>query len=707
MYSKFPIPMAILALTASAYSQLAYPDTPKGDTVDNYFGTKVPDPYRWLEDANSAETKNWVQAENKVTFAYLNDIPERAQIRKRFGQVLNYERFGMPFKKGGKYFFTRNDGLQNQSVLFVSNSLKGTPRRLIDPNVMSKGGVDPIGGYSVSEDGKHIVYSKSLHGSDWNEFHVRDVKTGKDLPDVIKWVKFSGASWSKDGKGFYYSTYDEPKAGHELQSANYYHKLYYHRLGTKKSEDKIIFQKPDQKEWNFGGDVTEDGRYLIIGIWYGKETNRVYYKDLKAKGNKIVKLLDKDDAAYDFIANNGPIFWFQTDKMAPNKKIIAIDIRKPQQVNWKTVIPESKDALQGINVTGNHFIAEYLHDAHTQIEVHSLAGKLTRVVKLLGLGTASGFGGKKNDNETFYTYTSYTSPTTVYRYDVATGKSTVFRKPKVPIDVSKFTTEQVFYRSEDGTRVPMFITHKKGMKLDGANPTILYGYGGFGISQTPYFSTITATWLEMGGVWCVANIRGGGEYGKSWHDAARKTHRQKAYDDFIAAAEYLIANQYTSTPKLAIEGGSNGGLLVGACMTQRPELFGACLPAVGVMDLLRYQKFTIGWAWASDYGTSDNEKEFDSLIKISPYHNIRPGTSYPPTLVTTADHDDRVVPAHSFKFISALQAAQAGSAPVLIRIETQSGHGTASLSKALDETADAYAFLVKNLNVTVPAGFGS
>ena len=687
--------------TSSGGGKLAYPESKKVDHVEELHGVKVADPYRWLEDANAPETKAWVEAQNKLTFSYLSEIPAREPIRRRLTKLWNYERFGLPYKEAGRYFFTRNSGLQNQSVLYVANSLDAEPRVLLDPNRLSKDGTVALTGYDFTPDAKLMAYGVSVAGSDWQEIRVRNVDTGQDLPDVIKWVKFSGPSWTKDGKGFFYSRYDEPKEAARLSGANYFQKLYYHRLGTPQTEDVLIYERPDQKEWGFGGQVTDDGRYLVVNVWKGTERkNRVYYKDLSDKNAQVVKLLDDFDASYSFIDNDGPVFYFRTDLEAPRGRVVAIDTRKPERANWKPVVPQSAETLQGANIVNHMLVASYLKDAYTQVKIYDMTGKHVRNVDFPGIGTAGGFPGKRTDKETFYFFSGFTTPTTVYRYDMASGKSTVFRQPKVDFNPAEYETKQVFYRSKDGTRVPMFITHRKGLKLDGQNPTYLYGYGGFNISQTPGFSVSNLVWMEMGGVYAVANLRGGGEYGEEWHEAGMKLKKLNVFDDFITAAESLISNKYTSPPKLAIAGGSNGGLLVGAAMTQRPDLFGAALPAVGVMDMLRFHKFTIGWGWTSDYGSPDNPEEFRAIYKYSPLHNLKPGASYPATLVTTSDHDDRVVPAHSFKFAAALQAAQAGPAPVLIRIETKAGHGAGKpTSKIIEEVADRFAFLTRVLNM--------
>jgi prolyl oligopeptidase len=689
----------------SAGRKIDYPASKKVDQVDDYHGTKVADPYRWLEDADSADTKAWVEAQNKLAFAYLNEIPAREQIKQRLTKLWNYERYGTPFKEGERYFYSKNNGLQNQSVLYTADSLSGEPRVLLDPNTLSADGTVALSGLSISEDGKLMAYALSTAGSDWQEWRVRDIATGKDLPDTIKWVKFSDASWTRDGKGFFYSRYAEPNEATKMADTNFYQKLYYHSLGTPQSEDVLVYERPDVKELGFGGAVTEDGRYLIISVWKGTEqNNRVYYKDLSAKDAQVVKLLDDFDASYGFIGNDGPTFWFQTNLNAPRSKVISIDTRNPDRKNWKEVIPQAAETLDGVSVVNDKFVTSYLKDAQTKVKIYDLNGRFVRDVGLPGIGTASGFGGEREDKETFYAFTGFTTPTTIYRYDMVSGKSTIFRQPKVDFNPSDYETKQVFYNSKDGTRVPMFITHKKGLKLDGNNPTYLYGYGGFNVSMVPNFSISNVVWMEMGGVYAVANLRGGGEYGEEWHQAGMKLKKQNVFNDFIAAAEWLIKNRYTSSKKLAIGGGSNGGLLVGAAMTQRPELFGAALPAVGVMDMLRFHKFTIGWGWVSDYGSSENPEEFKAIYAYSPYHNIKPGTCYPPTMITTADHDDRVVPGHSFKFAAAMQAAQSCANPVLIRIETKAGHGAGKpISKVIEEIADRWGFLVRalDMNTTV------
>jgi prolyl oligopeptidase len=683
-----------------AEKRITYPESTRVDHVDVYHGVKVSDPYRWLEDLDSEQTRAWVTEQNKVTMGFLDAIPERNALRERLKELWNYERYTVPSKQGGRYFYSRNDGLQNQNVLYWLDRLDGEPRVVLDPNTLSEDGTVALSGASVSEDGKLLAYSLSSGGSDWQEWRVREIETGRDLPDRLQWVKFSGAAWTHDNKGFFYSRYDEPREGGRMEDTNFYQKLYYHRLGTPQSEDELVYQRPDQKEMGFGAAVTEDGRYLVILAWKGTEINNgIFYKDLRTPGSKVVELLKDFDASYNFIGNDGPVFWFRTDSGAPRGRLIAVDIRNPGRESWKELIPEARETLQGVGCLNDSFVAEYLKDAHSQIRIFGLDGKLRRELELPGLGSVNGFSGKREDRETFYSFTSFTSPGTIFRYDLATGKSTVFREPAIKgFDPAAYETKQVFFTSKDGTRVPMFITHKKGLKLDGSNPAYLYGYGGFSVSLTPSFSIPQIVWMERGGVYATANLRGGGEYGEDWHLAGSKLKKQNVFDDFIAASEWLIANGYTSKGRLAIAGHSNGGLLTAAAMIQRPDLFGAVVVGVGVLDMLRFHKFTIGWGWVSDYGSPDDPEEFKALYAYSPYHNLKPGTSYPATLITTADHDDRVVPAHSFKFAAALQAANGGPNPTLIRIETRAGHGGGKpTSKKIEEAADELGFLLKIL----------
>jgi prolyl oligopeptidase len=683
--------------------RLAYPVTRQTNQMDDYHGVTVADPYRWLEDDNAPETKVWVEAQNRVTFAYLESIPQREPLRQRLTRLWNFERYGTPFRQGGRYFYSRNDGLQNQSVVYTLPALDAEPSVLLDPNTLSADGTVALSSYAISDDGLLMAYGLASAGSDWQEIKVRDVRTARDRPDVVKWVKFSGPSWTKDGRGFFYSRYDEPAPDARLTKVNYFHKLYHHRLGTPQAEDRLVYHRPDQKEWGFAGRVTDDGRYLIITATQGTDPrNRVLYVDLEQPDWSVRELLMEFDASYDFIDNDGPVFWFFTDLNAPRGRVIAVDVTRPERSAWREVIPESADALKAVNVVNESFVCSYLKDARSQVKVFGLDGRFQREIELPGLGSASGFGGKRQDTETFYSFTSFTTPGTVFRHDLKAGRSTLFRQPKVDFAPADYETKQVFYASKDGTRVPMFLTHRKGLVPDGRTPTLLYGYGGFNIPVTPAFRVANLAWMELGGIYAVANLRGGGEYGEEWHQAGTKLRKQKVFDDFVAAAEWLVANRYTSPHKLAIAGGSNGGLLVGAALNQRPDLFGAALPDVGVMDMLRFHKFTIGWAWTSDYGSAEDPDQFRALRAYSPLHNIRPGTRYPAVLITTADHDDRVVPAHSFKYAATLQAAQAGRAPVLIRIETKAGHGAGKpTTKQIAEAADKLAFLVMTLDMDV------
>ena len=705
--------LATLGGTAAAQSgsdaPIHYPTTRTADQTDTYFGTTIADPYRWLEDTDSPETKRWVEAQNAVTQSYLATIPQREAIRARLTKLWNYPKYSAPFREGGRQFYFENSGLQNQSVLYVRDSLdpRAPARVLLDPNALSPDGTVALSVAEPSPDGALLAYGTSASGSDWQEFHVRDVATARDLPDTLRWIKFSGASWTRDGKGFFYSRYDEPKAGNALTNVNRNQKLYYHRLGTAQSADVLVYEQPDQPDWIFDARVTEDGRYAVITVSEGTDPKtRIYYIDLAEPHapkvtNPVVRLLDAFDALYAFVDNDGRTLFFRTDKDAPRGRVIAVNVAAPRPDRWRTVIPQDKDALESAVVVGDRFVATYLQDAKSSVRFHDLAtGHRTGELALPGIGSVDGISGKRGDPDFYYTFTSYLYPTAVFRYDLKRERNEAYKSPKIDFDASRYETRQLFVTSKDGTRVPMFVTGRKGMPLDGTNPTLLYGYGGFNVSLTPAFSPATLVWLEMGGVYAVANLRGGGEYGEEWHLAGTKERKQNVFDDFIAAAEYLVREKYTSSAKLAISGGSNGGLLVGAAMTQRPDLFGVALPAVGVMDMLRFHKFTIGWAWTSDYGSADDPAAFRYLRAYSPYHNLKPGTKYPATLVTTADHDDRVVPGHSFKFAAALQAAQAGPAPVLIRIETKAGHGAGKpTSKQLEEAADRYAFLAKNLGV--------
>lgn len=722
--------LGFVALTgiALAGSQFQYPTTRQSDQQDTYSGQAVADPYRWLEtpvkvkdEANappellkeSAEVKAWVEAENKVTFAYLESIPERKPIVERLTKLWNYERYSPPSRQGTRYVFSKNNGLQNQNVIYVMESLTAEPRLLLDPNTLSADGTVALSGSSYSDDGNLMAYGLAVAGSDWNEWKVRDVRSGKDLDDHLKWIKFSGISWTKDGEGFFYSRFPEPVAGQEFQALNLNMKVYYHTLGTQQSEDILIYEDPSNPEHNFGAFVTDDGRY--VGVLTSKGTDNVNLvhwasldKGIPQGADKFTTLIDKMENDYSPIDNDGSVVFFRTDLDAPKGRVIAIDLNNPGRDQWKTIIPESKEVLQGASLVGNRFFASYLKDASSDVRVFEIDGKPVRNVEFPSIGSAGGFGGKREHTETFYAFSSFAYPPSIYRYDIATGKSELMRRAQVDMVPEDYETKQVFYPSKDGTKVPMFITHKKGIKLDGSNPTLLYAYGGFDISITPSFSTSRVAWMEMGGVYAVANLRGGGEYGKDWHEAGKGLKKQNVFDDFIAAGEWLIANKYTRSDKLAIQGGSNGGLLVGAVMAQRPELFGAALPAVGVMDMLRFHKFTAGRYWVDEYGSSDDPELFPYLLNYSPYHALLrapKGTKYPSTMVTTADTDDRVVPGHSFKFAAALQEKHGGENPVLIRIETKAGHGAGKpTAKIIEEAADILAFLVKSLDMTGKTG---
>jgi len=701
----------LLFTTLMLVQTVTYPPTRKGDVVDDYHGTKVADPYRWLEDVDAPETRAWVEAENRVTFAYLERLPERERIRRRLTELWDYPKYGAPFKKGGRYFFFKNSGLQNQSVLYTQRSLAAEPEVLLDPNTLSADGTVALSILAFAEDGKTMVYGTSGSGSDWQEFRVRDVATHQDRADHLKWIKFSSAAWTHDGAGFFYSRYPEPAAGADaLLEGNHNQKVYYHKLGTDQSADRLIYERPDHPDWGFGVEVSADGRYAVYTVWLGTDRrNRIYYQDLGRPTHPrldapVVRLLDDFDASYGFVGNTGPAFYFQTDNAAPRGRIVAVDIRRPEQPAWKEVVPQAPDVIEGSQIVHHTFAVRYLHDAYSQLRLFALDGKPAGEVALPTLGSIVQVTGEPGDTEMFYAFTSFLYPTTIFRHDFTTGTSTIFKAPEISVDPSKYETVQVFYHSKDGTRVPIFLTYKKGLKQDGSNATYLYGYGGFNVNMTPGFSIGVLAWLEMGGVYAQAVLRGGSEYGEEWHQAGMLDRKQNVFDDFIAAAEYLIGERYTSPPKLAIGGGSNGGLLIGAVLNQRPELFGAALPAVGVMDMLRFHKFTIGWAWVTEYGSADSVGQFPFLYRYSPIHNMKLGTQYPATLITTADHDDRVVPGHSFKYAATLQAAQGGAEPVLIRIETKAGHGAGKpTAKVIEEQTDRWAFLVHNLHMQLPA----
>lgn len=677
-------------------SRLEYPDTRMDDVVDTYFGVEVADPFRWLEDDNSEETKAWVTAQNEVTFGYLERIPFRRQIHDRLTKVWDHERFGVPFWKNDLYFYFRNDGMQNQSVLYVREGLEGEPRVFIDPNTFSEDGTVSLTGLSLSDDARYMAYGISRGGSDWNELFVREVATGEDLDDHIRWAKFSGIAWKDDG--FYYSRYDTPPPGEELSAPNEHHQLWYHRLGTSQEEDRLVYRNPDHPRRNYSALTTEDERFLVMVEMESSVGNALWIKDLDRPGARFQHLigdLQHNNRVVDHI--NGR-FLVMTNYQAPLYRLVLVDPARPQPAHWQDVIPEGAHLLRGVSLVGGRIVANYLVDVVSRLYVYDMQGNRLSGIELPGAGSVGGFSGKKDESTAFFAYTSFNYPTTIFKFDMQTGTYEEYFRPAIDFDPEKYESKQVFYTSADGTRVPMFITHKKGLKLDGNNPTLLYGYGGFNVSMTPGFSLARILLLENGGVYAVANIRGGGEFGREWHDAGKQLNKQNGFDDFIAAAEYLIAEGYTSSEKLAIQGGSNGGLLVGAVANQRPDLFAVALPAVGVMDMLRYHLFTIGWAWAGDYGTSEDSVHFHNLYAYSPLHNIREGVNYPATLVTTADHDDRVVPAHSFKYIAELQRRHAGPNPVLIRIETQAGHGAGtSTEKLIEELTDVYAFTLYNL----------
>ena len=677
--------------------------------TDVYHGVTVSDPYRWLEDANAPATKAWIEAQNAVTFEYLQALPQRAPLIERLTKMWDYPKFSAPFKDGGRYFYFHNSGLQNQSVLMVQENLTAPARVLLDPNTLSQDGTVALSGLAVSRDGKQLAYGLSRGGSDWQEVHLRHVDDGRDSGEVLQWVKFSGLSWTKDNRGFFYSRYAAPLEGEALQAANRNHQLFYHRVGERQSEDKLIYERPDEPEWRISAYTSEDGRYAWIYLSQTGPKNRLYYMDM---GNPlqpnlaapVTKLIDDFEADYSVIGNDGSTLYVKTDSGAPRGRVIAIDLAQPARENWKTLIPENADTLQSVALVGDQFITTYLHNAHSAVRFFDLRGQFVKELELPGLGTVGGVGGRRYETEFFYNFTSFLEPALIFRYDAKTGQSSIFRRSEIEFDATPYVTEQVWFQSKDGTRVPMFLTHRKDLKRDGSNPVYLTGYGGFNISMTPGFSIGVVTWLEAGGILAMPNLRGGGEFGEAWHKAGTKENKQNVFDDFIGAAEYLIREKYTSPQKLAIAGGSNGGLLIGAVINQRPELFAAALPAVGVMDMLRFHKFTIGSAWVYDYGSSDDAQQFKALYAYSPLHNIKPGTKYPATLVTTGDHDDRVVPAHSFKYAATLQAAQNGPAPVLIRIETKAGHGAGKpTAKIIEEAADKWAFVMQNLGMRYPA----
>jgi prolyl oligopeptidase len=691
----------LLAVPLLLSAQLQYPESHKVDTVDDYNGIKVADPFRWLEDENSEETKQWVQQQNKVTSSYLAGIPFRGNVKNRLEELWNYPRFGTPVKKGVYYYFFKNNGLQNQSVVYRQKGIYGTPEVFFDPNKLSTDGTVALSNWSYSKSAKYIAYTIAMSGSDWQVAYVLDIKTRKQLPDSINWIKFSELSWKGD-EGFYYSRYPEPEEKSKLIKQNQFHQVWYHKLGALQSDDVLIFEDKEHPLRNVNASVTEDNRFLIIEMSEGTDGNEIWVKNLRNSNEKKFSLLIPGFKTNPVIISNvGDELLVRTNEDAPNYKVVMIDPKNPSKENWITIIPEKEESLQGVGKAGGYLFATYLKDAATKVSQYSYDGKFIRDIKLPGIGSAGGFNGEFKDREFFYSFSSFNYPPTIFRYDILSGKSSLFSKTEVKFDVKQFETKQVFFTSHDGTKIPMFLTYRKGIKQDGSNPVLIYGYGGFNIPLTPGFSISNAFFMEQGGIYALVNLRGGSEYGEKWHTSGMLEKKQNVFDDFIGAAEYLIKENYTNSQKIAIRGGSNGGLLVGAAITQRPDLFKVAIPQVGVMDMLRYHKFTIGWAWAVEYGRSDNPKDFPFLYKYSPLHNFKKGTHYPATLITTADHDDRVVPAHSFKFAAAMQEAQSGENPVLIRIETKAGHGAGKpTSKQIEEAADIWSFVMYNLGMT-------
>jgi len=675
--------------------EVHYPETRRDNQVDDYHGRDIEDPYRWLEDDHGADTKKWVEAQNAVTEAYLEQIPYRDMIRDRLERLWNYERYGAPFKKGDRYYFFKNDGLQNQNILYAQKDLYGEASIVLDPNSFSEDGTVSLGGFAFNREGNLLAYLTSEGGSDWHTIRIKDLKTGKLLSDKIEWVKFSGVSWH--GQGFYYSRFPEPKEGDELSGQNSFHKVFYHRLGTIQKDDKLILDDPERPQRNFFAGTTEDEQFLFVSISESTSGNALKVKDLSSPLSRWISIEENFDSDFRLQDNIGKELYILTNHQAPNWRLIGVDIRHPEEANWREILPEREQVLIGTKLAGGHLVAEHLVDAKSQVKVYDYNGTMLRELSLPGIGSVGEIQGTKDDKVAFYSFTSYTHPTSIYSLDLQSYESDLFKQPNLDINLNDYATEQVFFKSKDGTKVPMFITMKKGLVRDGSNPTLLYGYGGFDISLTPSFSITNTILLENGGIYAVANLRGGGEYGQTWHLAGTKERKQNVFDDFQAAAEYLIEKKYTSPEKLAIMGGSNGGLLVGACMTQRPDLYKVAIPRVGVLDMLRYHQFTIGWAWAEDYGRSDDPNAFDYLVKYSPLHNVRE-EAYPATMIMTADHDDRVVPAHSFKFAAEMQGKQLGDNAVLIRVETSAGHGAGKpTSKLIEESVDMLSFMFFNM----------
>ena len=700
MRRKLLILFIVVPAMLTSVAQIKYPETRKVTQVDDYFGTKVSDPYRWLEDDKSAETATWVAAENKITQDYLSKIPFRVQVRKRLEEMWNYPKFTSPRKEGEYYYYYKNDGLQNQSILYRQKGLSGIPEVFLDPNTMSKDGTAAVGSPAFSKSKKYAAYLIAQAGSDWQEGYAMEVATKKQLSDKVQWIKFSGIAWKGD-EGFYYSRYPQPDEKSKMSKQNQFHAVYYHAVGTPQSSDVLIYEDKAHPLRNVNADVTEDERFLLIHTTEGTSGAEIWVKDLKNNQKNFSLLIKGFDTEANVIDNDGERLLVRTNADAPNYKVVSIDPKNPGKENWQTILPTRTKLLQSVGTAGGKLFADYLEDASTRVYQTNYKGILEREIKLPGIGTSGGFGGYREDKELFYNYTSFNYPPAIFRYDIASGKSTLFRKAEAKINADNYQTVQSFFTSKDGAKVPMFITYKKGLQLNGNNPTLLYGYGGFNIASTPSFSISNALFLEQGGVYVLVNLRGGNEYGEAWHKAGMLQNKQNVFNDLIGAAEFLIKNKYTNPDKLAMRGGSNGGLLIGAVMTQRPDLFKVAIPQVGVMDMLRYHNFTIGWAWATEYGRSDKEADFKNLIKFSPLHNLKKGVKYPATLITTADHDDRVVPAHSFKFAATLQADNDGTNPTLIRIETRAGHGAGKpTSKQIEELADIWSFVMYNLGMT-------
>lgn len=683
-------------------SNLEYPSTKAVEQTDDYHGVKVEDPFRWLEDVDSQDTKEWVKSQNELTFGYLKKIPEREALVKRLGELWNYERYGFPSVHGATWVYSHNNGLQNQNILYKATELDAPKQVLLDPNNLSSDGTTSLAGYEVSGDGKWLAYGLAKAGSDWNTWKVRNIETGSDLADTLEWIKFSTVAWTKDNAGFFYSRYDQPRTESEFTGANYFQKLYYHKVGTSQADDVLVYDRSDEKEWGFRSKVSDDGAFLIVSVWRGTERkNQIFYAPIQPgkipTKSEFSELLRGFVAEYEFLGNDGDLFYFETDRDAPKRRIVAIDRNQSDESKWKTIVPESSESIEGSSILQDKLFVTVLQDATSVVRRYRLDGTRLEDLKIPGLGTVTGFEGKRTSKQTFFSFTNYITPPATYLVDLTDGTVKQWRAPKLAFDPTDYITERIFYTSKDGTRIPMILSYKKGFRKNGEGRAFLYAYGGFNISITPTFSPANLAWMEQGGIYAVANIRGGGEYGREWHESAMLDKKQNCFDDFISAAEYLIANQYTNSNRLAVHGRSNGGLLIGAVMTQRPDLFAVALPGVGVMDMLRFQKFTIGWAWVSEFGSSDEPAQFQNLLSYSPLHNLHPGTRYPATMVTTADHDDRVVPGHSFKFAARLQACQSGTKPALIRIETSAGHGAGTpVSKLIEAAADMWAFVLHN-----------